>query len=242
MRLIVVMPTYNEAECIEKVCKKWLALVKNYSPAKLIVINDGSKDNTQAILDSLQSQNPELAVVHQPNGGHGKAVLNGYQKAIELNPEYIFQVDSDDQFIPEDFALLWQRKEESKFITGFRKQRYDEPVRLLITKILRVVIFLFFQVRIKDANIPYRLMRADFLKKIISFLPTACFAPNIFLSVLAKKSGQKLIEIPVTHQERKTGQVSIFKWKLYKVCLESLKELFFFSIKLKLIRKQLKNA
>ena len=74
MRLIVVMPTYNEAECIEKVCKKWLALVKNYSPAKLIVINDGSKDNTQAILDSLQSQNPELVVVHQPNGGHGKAV------------------------------------------------------------------------------------------------------------------------------------------------------------------------
>jgi hypothetical protein len=54
------------------------------------------------------------------------------------------------------------------------------------------------------------------------------FAPNIFLSVMAKRAGQKLFSIPITHKDRQTGEVSIKKMKLLKVCWQSFKELMAF--------------
>ncbi len=227
--LSIVMPAYNEEDCIESVVAQWTDLLDRYFPTdstRLIVINDGSRDKTGAILDQISPKFPKLMVVHQPNGGHGNAVVNGYQQAVALNSEYVFQTDSDDQFVTDDFAKLWAKRHETPFVLGYRQVRYDAPARLVITQILRWSIALIYGTYILDSNIPFRLIRGSYLKKLLTQLPTpAPFAPNIFLAVMAKKAGNDLFDIPITHKERLTGTVSILKWKLLKVCIQSFNEL-----------------
>jgi dolichol-phosphate mannosyltransferase len=227
----VVIPVYNEADCITEVITTWDTFLKGYigDDFVMLLINDGSKDNTPAILDSLLPQFKNLRVVHQKNGGHGNAVLNGYHKILDYNPEWVFQVDSDNQFLPEDFPKLWEKRNESRFILGYRKVRYDDFNRLIITRIVRVLNLALYKKYIVDANIPYRLIKADYLKGLLSILPENPFAPNIFLSVLAARDGNNLMSIPVTHKERETGQVSIIKMNLLKVCIRTARELMDFS-------------
>ena len=232
----IVMPAYNEEECIEDVVQMWTSFLTETfpnKPTKLIVINDGSKDKTKQILDAIAPRIPNLLVVHQPNGGHGNAVVNGYRKAVELESEYIFQTDSDDQFITEDVKKLWEKRNESAFILGYRQIRFDAFARLVITRILKTTLFLVYGTFINDSNIPFRLIKGSFLKKLLAQLPNPePFAPNIFLAVMARKAGQNTFDIPITHKERLTGTVSILRWKLIKVCIQSFKELLRFRLEL----------
>jgi dolichol-phosphate mannosyltransferase len=228
LNLCLVMPVYNEYECIGQVIADWdNEFQKHFTTDqyRMVVVNDGSKDSTPQILDQLATQYPALVVVHQPNGGHGQAVYNGYKKAIELGAEFVFQTDSDDQFVATDFSLLWQRRQESDFILAQRKIRHDAFVRLVIT---RLVIFLnmclFFRY-IPDSNIPYRLMRGNYLEKLMQRMRFVPFIPNIFLSILAARENTPLLNIPVQHKERATGTVSILRWKLVKVCFLCAKQL-----------------
>jgi dolichol-phosphate mannosyltransferase len=244
IKLAIVMPAYNEQECMADVVKIWSDLLDTEfagENTKLIVVNDGSKDNTGQILDSLSPQYPKLVVVHQKNGGHGNAVVHAYRKAVELEAEYVFQTDSDDQFIPEDVKKLWEKRNQSDFILGYRQERHDAVFRLLITRILRYSMFFVYGTFIMDSNIPFRLIKGTFLKKLLAQLPNPVpFAPNIFLAIMAKKSGQELFNIPIVHKERATGEVSIQKMKLLKVCWQSFKELLNFRIELNSKIKNLK--
>ena len=193
-------------------------------------------------MDELTGSYPNLIAKHQLNGGHGNAVVNGYKMALELNPAYVFQTDSDDQFIPEDFQKFWVKRHESQFILGHRLVRHDDPFRLIITRILKYSLVFLYGTYINDANIPFRLIRTSFLKKLLAALPKQIpFAPNIFLSVLAKKSGQKLFDIPVLHKERETGEVSIRHMKLLKVCWQSFQELSSFRFQLNRMVREIKK-
>ena len=110
LALVVVIPAYNEEACIQPVIKNWIEGIATFIPKehfKILVINDGSRDNTGKILDEMAGDYPNLIAKHQLNGGHGNAVVNGYKMAVELQPEFVFQTDSDDQFIPEDFQKFW---------------------------------------------------------------------------------------------------------------------------------------
>ncbi|MBC8151418.1 MAG: glycosyltransferase family 2 protein [Bacteroidetes bacterium] len=234
--LSIVMPAYNEEEVIEVVVEQWTSMLTREFPTdttRLIVVNDGSRDKTGAILDSIKSRYPKLMVVHQPNGGHGNAVVNGYRQAVAIDSEYVFQTDSDDQFVTEDFRKLWAKREQSPFILGYREERFDAPARLVITRILRLSIALIYGTYIKDSNIPFRLIRGSFLRKLLAQLPDPTpFAPNIFLAVMGKKAGFDTFDIPITHKERLTGTVSILRWKLLKVCFQSFSELAQFRLDL----------
>jgi len=235
--LSIVMPAYNEQECVEEVVANWVNFLDaHFQPlgeTRLIVVNDGSKDNTGKILDRISPRYPRLVVVHQANGGHGNAVVHAYRKAVELDSEYVFQTDSDDQFIPDDVLKLWAKRAESDFILGYRQVRHDASFRLFVTKVLQASLFTIYGTFISDSNIPFRLIKGDFLKKLLAQLPSPVpFAPNIFLAVMARKAGQNLFDIPITHKERTTGEVSIQKMKLLKVCWQSFKELFQFRMDL----------
>ncbi len=240
------MPAYNEQDCMADVVKIWSDLLDSEfasEETRLIVVNDGSKDNTGKILDDIQPLYPKLIVIHQKNGGHGNAVVHAYKKAVEIGAEYIFQTDSDDQFIPEDVKLLWEKRHQSSFILGYRQVRHDDPFRLLITRILRYSMFAVYGTFIMDSNIPFRLIEGNFLRKLLAQLPNPVpFAPNIFLAIMAKKAGEELFNIPIVHKERATGEVSIRKMKLLKVCWQSFKELLNFRLtlneKIRNVKKQ----
>jgi glycosyltransferase involved in cell wall biosynthesis len=244
LQLAVVVPAYNEEACIKQVITAWQEGIAQLIPSEefvIMVVNDGSKDRTGELLDELSKELPNLTVIHQANGGHGMAVVNGYKNALRVNPEYIFQTDSDDQFLVTDFEKLWSKRKESKFILGFRRVRHDAPFRLFITQILKYSLLFIYGTNIADANIPYRLIEKNFLQKLIDSLPKQTpFAPNIFLSVMAKKAGQDVMNIPIKHVERQTGEVSIRHFKLLKVCWQSFKELLQFRFNLGSIVKYLK--
>ena len=238
---ILVMPAYNEQDCIEKVTETWMRLIQKYPGSEMLIINDGSKDNTAQKLDSVKPSYKNLTVIHKQNEGHGKTVRRGYDHAVKTAQEWVFQTDSDDQFIPDDFNKLWEARNKSDFIIGFRQKRDDPFHRIVITKIIRFFNALFFGSYILDSNVPYRLMRRSYLERLLAVIPDNLFAPNIFLSILAKKDGQDLINVPITHKERETGSISIVKWTLIKVCLRGLKELILFRFKLPKILRSLKD-
>jgi glycosyltransferase involved in cell wall biosynthesis len=185
---------------------------------RAIVVNDGSRDRTGEILDDIVDSEPRLRVIHQRNSGHGGALRRGYEEALELEPEFVFQVDSDGQFEPEDFGRLWCERERSPCILGDRFARCDAFHRLVITRLLRGLLVVLYGVRVKDSNIPFRLLAAGFLRKALALIPADAAAPNIFIAVIASRMRVDLGHIPVRHYERSTGKVSIVRWRLLRLC------------------------
>lgn len=224
------MPAYNEEACIAPVVQGWAAEFERLfgNEFRIIVVNDGSRDRTGEILDSLAISESRLIVIHQKNSGHGGALLHGYREAMALKPAYVFHVDSDDQFKPSDFNQLWARRAESPCILGYRSVRHDAFHRLVITRILRVVLLLLYGGYLKDSNIPFRLLERGFLEEALRIIPPTTFAPNIFIAVLGARLDANLMSLPVSHEDRKTGTVSIVRWKLIRVCVRCVGELLRF--------------
>lgn len=224
MKLAVVVPVYNEADCIRQFVEEWLPIVKQHSPARLILVDDGSQDETPLILDTLSLRCPGITVVHQTNQGHGAAIRNGYETALQAGAEWIFQTDSDRQFDPGDFERLWARRGEAALLLGTRTGRADPPLRKWLSRGNRLALGLLFGVRLRDPNSPFRLMSKEFLQAALRRIPARVFAPNVLLAVEAAKSGVRWREIPVAHRPRETGAVSIRGWRAAGLGVRCLRE------------------
>ena len=111
-RIYFVMPAYNEAENIEETIKQWYPVVeKAGQECRLVIANDGSKDNTFSKMESMKKDFPQLIPLDKPNSGHGATVLYLYRYAIENGADYIFQTDSDGQTNPEEFWQMYENRE-----------------------------------------------------------------------------------------------------------------------------------
>jgi glycosyltransferase involved in cell wall biosynthesis len=223
----IVMPAYNEEACIGPVCLEWLRL-SGERGFLMIVVDDGSRDRTGTLLDALAREHRELRVIHQPNQGHGAAVLRGYQQALEAGAHWIFQVDSDGQFTPGDFAALFNERAHAEYLLGFRRLRRDPWLRKLLSCVNRTMMSLIFGVRLRDPNAPYRLMSAHLMRRLLPYLPPGLFAPNVFLAAMAAGAGFAVIEIPVSHRERLTGAASIGAWRALVVGVRCIAEMLQF--------------
>ena len=209
-KICLVMPVYNEAECLKRVLNEWCNTFKflkiDYT---ILVANDGSSDGTAEILDKFAADNSNIIAFHQNNSGHGKSIMNLYHQAIRQDADWIMQIDSDDQVSSSEFKILWDRRNDTNFILGYRQIRMDPTHRKIISWSLRSFLKIFFGVPIADSNIPFRLMNKSLLHQMLPLLPPELFAPNIFLAVLAARHGEQLLHIPVMHKRRITGRVSI---------------------------------
>ena len=104
--LYIVVPAYNESENINQLVSDWYPVVERHSAegkSRLVVVNDGSRDNTYEILENLAAARPLLQPLTKPNGGHGPTVLFAYRYAVGQKVDYIFQTDSDGQTDPAEF-------------------------------------------------------------------------------------------------------------------------------------------
>ena len=77
---------------------------------------------------------------------------------------------------------------------------------------------------VQDVNTPYRLMRAAILKQIVEQIPAGTFAPNVIISGAVAQAGLRICNLPVPHQGRRTGSVSIVKWKLWQAAFRSFRQ------------------
>jgi glycosyltransferase involved in cell wall biosynthesis len=225
-RLSVVMPAYNEGECIADAVdevRRWV--LDPVRDAELIVVNDGSKDRTGSILDQIAVKDSRIRVVHQANGGHGRALRTGLDAA---RGEYLFLIDSDRQIPLQAFAGLWEEAQRADGAFGIRVQRDDPRLRLVLTRIIRRAIAVMFRAKLYDANIPFKVIRRQVWDEARPFIPEATLAPSLFLAIFAVYTGCLLVFREVPHRERKTGVVSIRRWKLFKFCARALRQLIAF--------------
>ena len=128
-KIYIVMPAYNEAENIEDTIEQWYPVVEKMSrdgvDATLCIANDGSRDNTFAIMDGLKEKYLFLEPLDKKNSGHGATVLYLYRHAIAAGANYIFQTDSDGQTNPDEFWQMWNNRENYDFQIGHRLGRQD---------------------------------------------------------------------------------------------------------------------
>ena len=222
-RLFIIIPAYNEQANIKQVVSDWYPVVEKYgTDSRLVVIDDGSRDSTYRILQDLSKDMPKLTALTKPNGGHGATVLYGYKYALEHGADYVFQTDSDGQTLPSEFEPFWISRTKYDITVGYRNKRKDGLSRILVTRILRLVVFLCFRVYVLDANTPYRIMSAQTLRDNIKLIPDDFFLTNVALAAIYKKRGQKVHFIPITFRPRQGGTNSINLFKIFKVGLSSL--------------------
>lgn len=224
-KLYIVIPAYNERDNIENVVNDWYPVVEKYGQdSRLVIVNDGSKDDTYEILIGLAKDRPQMTALTKPNGGHGATILYGYNYAINEGADYIFQTDSDGQTLPAEFDEFWKLRDEYDMVIGHRKGRQDGASRVFVTKTLKLVCRLCFHVTVTDANTPFRLMKAETLKKEIVNVPKDYNLSNVIISVLFVKKNYKVKFIPITFRPRQGGVNSINMKKIFKIGKQALKD------------------
>lgn len=222
--LAIVMPVYNERECIANVVDDWLQTLGQLDMEfEFFILDDGSTDGTNNEFAKFQNDQ-RVKVLHHSNRGHGPTIMAGYLLACEC-ADWVFQTDSDMEMESRHFANLWHRRENYDAIMAVRSGRRQEASRQIISFISRLSVKILYGSGVVDVNVPYRLMRSDALKSILACIPPDVFAPNVIISGMLSLTGSRILNLPVPHEGRKTGTVSIASWRLLKGVSRSFHEL-----------------
>jgi len=225
--LYIIIPAYNEEENIKQVIADWYPIVETHDgngESRLVIIDDGSKDSTYAIMQEYAKDLPLFHPITKPNGGHGATVLYGYNYALENGADYVFQTDCDGQTLPSEFPPFWELRDDHDMVIGWRNGRQDGASRVFVTKTLKWVIKFCFGVTVTDANTPFRLMKAETLRKYIGLIPKDFNLSNVILSVIYAKKGCKVKYLPITFRPRQGGVNSINLKKIFKIGQKALKD------------------
>lgn len=226
LELCLVMPVYNEGECIQGVVESWLDVLDRevgQGRFRLLVLNDGSKDDTAAKLATFAAD-PRVEAVDKPNSGHGPTILLGYRRATAV-ADWVFQVDSDDEMRAEDFGRVWSVRQGASAVFGYRDGRRQNLARKLISAGSRFAVRLVFgRSRVSDVNTPFRLMQSKSLAPLLSAIPDDTFAPNVLIAGGLSVAPGNVLNVGVPHHDRETGTVSIVKWKLWKMAFRAFRQ------------------
>ena len=232
-KLFIIIPAYNEEANIEQVVNDWYPVVERHgTDSRLVVIDDGSRDDTYKILEEMTVSKPRLTALTKANGGHGATLLFGYKYALDNGADYVFQTDSDGQTLPSEFEPFWISRNKYDTTIGYRNKRRDGFSRIFVTKVLRLVVYICFKTYILDANTPYRIMSAETLRENLTFIPDDFFLTNVALSAIYKRRRQKVHFIPISFRPRQGGTNSINIFKIFKVGLSSIRSFIVINDKL----------
>ena len=164
--LYIVMPAYNEEENIRDVVASWYPKLELAGAnSRLVVADSGSSDKTHEILVEMKNEYPQLEILEGTDRQHGPKVIALYDYAIKNGADYIFQTDSDGQTKPEQFDRFWDIREQYDAVIGHRTRREDGRSRAFVEKVVCMMLKMYFGVKVPDANAPFRLMKADVVKK-----------------------------------------------------------------------------
>lgn len=223
--LYIIIPAYNEAENIEKTVNDWYTVVSSHNKSgcsRLVVVNDGSTDETGAILANLAERLELLTPLTKENGGHGSAVLSGYRFAVDAGADWIFQTDADGQTDPSGFEKFWRNRARYDALFGSRTDRRDGALRVFTEKVLCAILFLLFGVAVPDANAPYRLMRRDYLARYLEKMPEDYNLPNVMLTVFGVWYRDPIGFIRISFGKRQGGTNSIHFRKILRIGIRAI--------------------
>ena len=210
--LAVVMPVYNEEANIAKVIGEWTAALGQLGIAYVILpINDGSRDGTAAALRQLAEAQPgRVEPVDKANAGHGQACRTGYERAVARGVAWTLQIDSDGQCDPAYFAEFWRGRTGADVVFGVRKTRDDGFLRVVISGVCSAVTSALTGQNLKDANVPYRLIRTGALKQALALIPADFDMQNVALTLALKRDrALRWRYVPIHFRDRQGGTNSI---------------------------------
>lgn len=204
--LSIFFPFWNEEKNVEKVVKKAIP-VANKIAAKweIIMVDDGSSDNTLQIMEKLAKENNKLVVVsHRKNRGYGAALKSGFLKA---RYKFIIFNDGDGQFDFSQTPRFLEKIDNADIVIGFRKKRLDNPLRHILMNLLKVWDFFFFGFHFKDIDCGFKLFKKESLKKIMPLKSEGAMITTEILA-RAKKEKLKIEQVEVSHYPRMYGDQS----------------------------------
>jgi dolichol-phosphate mannosyltransferase len=233
---VVIIPTFNEKENVEKMIRTILGYEHNFH---ILIIDDASPDGTASIVKKIQNEYPTQLYIEERKGklGLGTAYIHGFKWAMAHNYTYIFEMDCDFSHNPEDLIRLKNALTEQKahLSIGSRYCKGGETInwpigRILMSYFASVYVRMVLFISIKDTTAGFKCYHKDVLQKIdIDSIPFKGYAFQICMKYAAIKHGFKLVEIPITFIDRELGtskmNSSIFKeaffgvWKMRKMKL-----------------------
>ena len=224
IQLSIVLPAHNEAENLPKLVGEINSYMNTSGwDYEIIIVNDGSTDNTRNILESLQKSDDHIKAVHHlKNQGYGAALRSGFSAATK---EWIFLTDSDLQFNIKELSRLAEHTDKYDIVIGYRKNRQDHFIRKVNATIFNLAVNLLFGLWIRDIDCAFKLMRREITDK--ADLESSGALISTELLVRARRLGYKIKQIPVTHYPRLSGQSSGGN---IKVILRAVKEILLFRI------------
>jgi dolichol-phosphate mannosyltransferase len=219
MRIVVTLPTYNEAENIGPLIKELLALGDEF---EVLVIDDDSPDRTWEIVWRLSKTEPRVHLIRRiGERGRGTAGLVGFKWARDEGADAVVEMDADFSHQPRFIPALLEpiRRGEANIVIGSRLvpgggETGRSPIRTVITLLANAYIRLVLGLPIRDCTSGFRVFDRQALERLL-WEKMRCRGPEIVQEVLheARKAGLKMVERPIIFEERRAGQ-STFNVKI----------------------------
>jgi dolichol-phosphate mannosyltransferase len=218
---IVVIPTFNEKENIEKIIRKVFSLSR---PFDLLVVDDNSPDGTGGIVKGLQAEFGGRLHLEERRGkmGLGTAYIHGFKWALERGYDFIFEMDADFSHNPEDLVRLYETCREgadlaigSRYINGVTVVNW--PIgRLIMSYYASAYVRMILGLPVRDTTAGFKCYRRRVLETIqLDKIRFMGYAFQIEMKFNAWKHGFRLVEIPIIFVDRKEG-VSKMSTKIFK--------------------------
>lgn len=203
-------PAYNDAASLPSLVEKAFVVLRAHAQDyEVIVVNDGSKDETAEVLRKLQGRFGERmrVVTHEVNRGYGGALRSGFEAARK---ELVFYTDGDGQYDVGELAkLLDLMSPDVGLVNGYKLERNDPWHRIFIGNVYNRFARLIFRIRLRDIDCDFRLIRRELLDQIrlSSTSGTIC----VELVRKLELTGTRVVEVGVHHYPRLHGRSQFFR-------------------------------
>lgn len=206
----IAAPAYNESAGIEEVVREWAAYL-SADPAtdafEIVVCNDGSRDDTGAILDRLAAEIPQVKPVHfARNQGAAAALTNAIR---HTTMDWVLLLDSDGQFPVENLEVARRAVIQSGLpaAIGVRGRKEDSVFARFGTWSSAVLCNLFHGVRLKDFNSAFKLVQGDLCRGLVLEAKGLNYSTEVTSRLLER--GITFAEVPISHRKREKGTSSM---------------------------------
>lgn len=233
MKTLVIIPTYNESENIERIVPE--ILDKDQS-IDVLIVDDSSPDGTGELADKMAEKNSKIFVIHrEKKSGLGTAYKAGFRYALENGYDYIFEMDADFSHDPKCIPSFLEAIKEADLVLG---SRYISGVnvinwpmsRLLLSYYANVYTRLVTGLPVKDATGGFKCFRRKVLESVdLDKVKSEGYSFQIEVSLRAWKKGFKIKEIPIVFEDRREGRSKMSKkivreavWMVWKLRLLSI--------------------
>ena len=208
---IVIVPTYNEKENIERLLNKVLALEHDFH---VLVIDDGSPDGTAKIVKNIQKAYPDRLFIEERAGkqGLGTAYIHGFKWAVKHNYDYIFEMDADFSHNPDDLIRLRQACVEgadvavgSRYVSGVNVVNWPMS-RVMMSYFASVYVRFITGVEIQDTTAGFKCFKRKVLETVeLDKIKFVGYAFQIEMKYTAVMHGFKVVEVPIIFTDRTVG-------------------------------------